>query len=160
MEVRKIWLDMDGTIADLYGVPDWLPKLRASNPEPYAKAKPLVNMNTLARLLNNRQKNGFQICIISALSKDSTPEYDEAVKQAKINWLRKHLASVHFDEIRFVPYTYTKNNANTGNDILFDDEARHLLAWTGMAVPAKELIQTLRFATFFTLLDKFANAEG
>ena len=28
----RIWFDMDGTIADLYGVEDWLPKLRAYDP--------------------------------------------------------------------------------------------------------------------------------
>lgn len=144
MEARKIWLDMDGTIADLYGVPDWLPKLQASNPEPYAIAKPLVNMNVLARLLNNRQKDGFQICIITALSKNSTPEYDEKVKQAKLAWLRQHLASVQFDEIRFVPYTFVKNEANTGDDILFDDEARHLLAWTGLAIHAENILSALK----------------
>lgn len=144
MEARKIWLDMDGTIADLYGVPDWLPKLQASNPEPYAVAKPLVNMSVLARLLNNRQKDGFQICIITALSKNSTPEYDEKVKQAKLAWLRQHLASVQFDEIRFVPYTFVKNEANTGDDILFDDEVRHLLAWTGLAIHAENILSALK----------------
>lgn len=144
MEARKIWLDMDGTIADLYGVPDWLPKLQASNPEPYAIAKPLVNMSVLARLLNNRQKDGFQICIITALSKNSTPEYDEKVKQAKLAWLRQHLASVQFDEIRFVPYTFIKNEANTGDDILFDDESRHLLAWTGLAIHAENILSALK----------------
>ena len=144
MEARKIWLDMDGTIADLYGVPDWLPKLQASNPEPYAIAKPLVNMNVLARLLNNRQKDGFQICIITALSKNSTPEYDEKVKQAKLAWLRQHLASVQFDEIRFVPYTFVKNEANAGDDILFDDETRHLRAWTGLAIHAENILSALK----------------
>ena len=66
----KIWLDMDGTIADLYAVEGWLDMLRAYDPTPYAKAKPLVNMSLLATLLNNRQKEGFKICIVSALSKE------------------------------------------------------------------------------------------
>jgi hypothetical protein len=78
--------------------------------------------------------------VISALAKNSTNAYDTAVMKAKLEWLKKHLASVRFDEIRFVPYTYTKNNANNGNDILFDDEARHLEAWTGEAINAKNLL--------------------
>ena len=41
--------DMDGTIADLYADPNWLPKLRAYDPTPYINAKPLVNMSRLAR---------------------------------------------------------------------------------------------------------------
>jgi hypothetical protein len=61
-----------------------------------------------------------------------------------MGWLKKHLASVDFDEIRFVPYTFTKNDVNSGNDILFDDEDRHLSAWTGKAVHASEILPTLR----------------
>lgn len=147
--MRKIWLDMDGTIADLYAVKDWLPMLRASNPTPYEKAKPLVNMATLARLIHNRQRNGLAVCIVSALSKDSTPEYDELVKQAKLRWLKKHLPSVQFDEIRFVPYTFTKNDVNSGDDILVDDEERHLVAWTGIAIHASEILAGLRVASMF-----------
>ena len=64
----KIWLDMDGTIANLYAVENWLPKLRAFDPDPYRHAEPLVRMATLARLLNNRQRKGYEICIVSALS--------------------------------------------------------------------------------------------
>lgn len=140
----RIWLDMDGTIADLYAVENWLPMLQAHNPTPYEQAKPLVNMSALARLLNRRQRDGFKICVVTALSKTSTAEYDKAVIQAKKIWLRKHLPSVRFDEIRFVPYTFEKNKVNTGNDILFDDESRHLDAWTGTAIHASYILTALR----------------
>ena len=142
--MTTIWLDMDGTMADLYGVENWLPMLEAHDETPYAIAKPLVRMATLARLLNNRQRKGYKICVITALAKNSNTAYDDKVIEAKKLWLAKHLASVKFDEIRFVPYTYTKNNANNGNDILFDDEARHLEAWTGTAINAKNLIEALK----------------
>ena len=140
----KIWLDMDGTIADLYAVDGWLNMLRAYDATPYATAKPLVNMALLARLLNNRQRDGFKICIVSALSKEPTPAYDKAVIEAKTTWLKHHLPSVHFDEIKFVPYTYEKNSVNSGEDILFDDEQRHLKAWTGIAFHASKLIIGLK----------------
>lgn len=140
----KIWFDMDGTIADLYGVNGWLEMLTAQDATPYAIAKPLVNLSVLARLMHKAQRNGFEICIVSALAKNSTADYDEKVKTAKMEWLKKHLASVDFDEIRFVPYTFTKNDVNSGNDILFDDEDRHLTAWTGKAIPASEILSTLR----------------
>ena len=101
--MATIWLDMDGTLADLYGVPNWLTKLRAYDATPYKVAAPLVHMAGLARILNNRQRKGYRVCIISALSREPTPEYDAAVMEAKRAWLDKHLHSVHFDEIRFVP---------------------------------------------------------
>lgn len=140
----KIWFDMDGTIADLYGVEGWLDMLIAQDATPYAIAKPLVNLSSLARLMHKAQRLGFEVCIVTALSKNSTAEYDEKVIEAKKGWLKKHLASVKFDEIRFVPYTFVKNNVNTGSDILFDDEERHLTAWTGKAVHASEIFSTLR----------------
>ena len=140
----RIWFDMDGTIADLYGVDNWLEMLINSDPTPYAIAKPLVNLSLLARLMNKVQRNGFEICIVTALSKNSTAEYDEAVIKAKKMWLSRHLKSVRFDEIRFVPYWFTKNNVNSGEDILFDDEVRHLKEWTGRACPADEMIETLK----------------
>lgn len=140
----KIWFDMDGTIADLYGVEGWLEMLIARDETPYAVAKPLVNLSALARLMHKAQRNGFEICIVSALAKNSTADYDEKVKTAKLGWLKKHLASVKFDEIRFVPYTFVKNDVNSGNDILFDDEARHLTAWTGTAIHANKILPTLR----------------
>lgn len=140
----KIWFDMDGTIADLYGVENWLEMLIAHDETPYAIAKPIVNLSVLARLMNKVQRKGFEICIVSALAKDSTVEYDERVRNAKIKWLADHLKSVHFDEIRFVPYWYTKNDVNTGADVLFDDEERHLEKWTGTAVHASKMIETLK----------------
>lgn len=140
----KIWFDMDGTIADLYGVENWLEMLIAHDETPYTIAKPIVNLSVLARLMNKVQRKGFEICIVSALAKDSTTEYDERVRNAKIKWLANHLKSVHFDEIRFVPYWYTKNDVNTGADVLFDDEERHLEKWTGTAVHASKMIETLK----------------
>ena len=140
----KIWFDMDGTIADLYGVENWLEMLIAHDETPYAIAKPIVNLSVLARLMNKVQRKGFEICIVSALAKDSTAEYDERVRNAKIKWLANHLKSVHFDEIRFVPYWYTKNDVNTGTDVLFDDQERHLEKCTGTAVHASKMIETLK----------------
>lgn len=139
-----IWLDMDGTIANLYGVPNWLNMLEAHDATPYAEATPLVKMATLARLLNARQRDGYRIAIISALSKHSNDEYDKKVMAAKIRWLAKHLPTVDWNEILFVPYTCDKNVVNTGNDILIDDEVRHLENWTGTAIPAANLLEALK----------------
>lgn len=144
----KIWFDMDGTIADLYGVDNWLDKLIAEDATPYAEAKPIPNLSVLARFVNRLQKKGYEICIVSALAKNSTAEYDEKVKLAKTRWLKRHLKSVKFDLIKFVPYWFTKNNVNEGNDILFDDETRHLEKWTGQAIPANEMMENLRKLAF------------
>ena len=70
-----IWFDMDGTIADLYGVDGWLEDLINQNPRPYIEAKPLLNLSLLARRLNKLQKKGYKIGIISWLSKKDDIDY-------------------------------------------------------------------------------------
>lgn len=139
-----VYFDMDGTIADLYSVPNWLPLLRAYDPKPYAEAKPLVNLNSLARILNRLQRQGIRIGIISWLSKCSTPEYDAKVTTAKKKWLVKHLSSVVFDEIHIIPYGTPKEKFATANDILFDDEAKNRENWIGKAFDVDSIIEILK----------------
>jgi hypothetical protein len=139
-----IWFDMDGTIADLYGVENWLPMLIASDTTPYAMAKPLVKLSTLARTLNRLQAEGYRLGVISWLSKSGTPAYNAAVTATKYAWLKKHLPSVRFDEINIVPYGMNKNIFNKGNDILFDDEKPNRENWTGIAYDVDNIIENLK----------------
>lgn len=139
---KWIWFDCDGTIADLYGVENWLVMLQASDPTPYKAAKPLVDMNKLARKLNQLQRAGYQLGIISWLSKNATPAYDEAVTAAKMWWLKKHLASVQFDAINIVSYGVNKWEV-CGAGILFDDEERNRNAWKNEAYHPNMMMDVL-----------------
>ena len=140
-----IFFDMDGTIANLYGVENWLDYLVAKDETPYREAKPLVRMATLARLLNSIQKNGHKIGIVSWLAKNSTEEYDIKVTNAKIEWLNTHLKSVQFDEIHIVKYGTPKSTfSNNINDILFDDEEPNRKEWKGIAHDVDNIIEILK----------------
>lgn len=140
-----IFFDMDGTIADLYGVENWLDYLIASDALPYEIAKPLIRLNALARILNRLQKQGYKVGVISWLAKNSNTVYDEKVTRAKKEWLKKHLASVNFDEIHIVKYGTPKQTfAKTKNDILFDDEEKNRNDWTGKAFDVNEIIEILK----------------
>lgn len=140
-----IFFDMDGTIADLYGVKNWLDYLIASDALPYEIAKPLIRLNALARILNRLQKQGYKVGVISWLAKNSNTAYDEKVTRAKKEWLKKHLASVNFDEIHIVKYGTPKQTfAKTENDILFDDEKKNRNDWTGKAFDVNEIIEILK----------------
>lgn len=141
----RICFDMDGTIANLYGVENWLEMLINHDPTPYEKADTLVNMNSLARILNKLQTKGYTIGIISWLSKNSNAEYDEKVKNAKMKWLRKHLKSVNFDFIEIVAYGTPKSFvADSHKDILFDDEIANRKEWTGKAYDVHNILEVLR----------------
>ena len=89
-EKKVIVFDMDGTIADLYGVTNWLADLRSFNPRPYAEALPLCDMAKLKEVLDQLKSLGWIIVVTSWLSKESTKEYDEMVRQAKRDWLCKY----------------------------------------------------------------------
>lgn len=141
----RICFDMDGTIANLYGVDGWLDYLQSEDTTPYRAAKVLVNMQVLARRLNSLQRKGYEIGIVSWTSKNGSDQYNKAVEEAKREWLRRHLRSVKFDFIAIVPYGYNKSAfAIDDDDILFDDEERNRTAWTGVAYDANEILNVLK----------------
>ena len=142
---KAIYFDMDGTITDLYGVENWLDCIIAENAMPYEIAKPLVNMNVLARTLNKLIKDGWTVNIISWLARDSKPDYDNKVIKAKRDWLKRHLASVQFTDVNIVPYGTKKALfAKADVNILFDDEERNRKEWNGTAYNVNNIIETLK----------------
>lgn len=140
-EIRTINFDMDGTIADLYGVANWLDFLIAEDTTPYAIAKPLVNMSALARVLNRLKARGFKINVISWTSKGGSDAYNKAVADVKRAWLKKHLKSVEFDNIYVIPYGTPKNTIASG--ILFDDEEKNRITWGKNAYDVNDILGTL-----------------
>lgn len=143
--MRTIYFDMDGTIADLYGVNGWLDYLIAKDSTPYEIAKPLVRLSLLARYLNELQRKGYRIGIISWLAKNSNADFDKAVTEAKMKWLKTHLASVQFDEINIVAYGTPKEMfSKSKRDILFDDETPNRKKWNGEAFNEKMIFEILK----------------
>ena len=140
--MKEINFDMDGTIANLYGEENWLSDLINEKTTPYENAKPMVNMNSLARILNRLIANGYSVNIISWTSKNGTEEYNARVETAKKIWLSKHLKSVNFTAIKILPYGEPKQNH--GNGILFDDEEPNRRNWNGIAYDEKNIIKILK----------------
>lgn len=143
--IRKaICFDMDGTLADLYGYPDWLGLLHKESVTPYYNAKPLVDMPLLRGLLFQLIKNGYEIHIVSWLCKNSSDNYKKRVIQSKKSWLSRY----HFpyDTAHFLQYGSSKSSAlrkyfrEYDNVILVDDDQRIRRSWTmgGVIDPTKE----------------------
>lgn len=132
----KIYLDMDGTIADLYGVENWLENLVNGDDRPYRIAERIVEEEVLVNLVNS----GYELGIVSWLSKNSSKEYDKMVRNAKREWLRKNFPNIHFSEIHIVKYGTPKSKVvKEKNGILFDDEEKNRNEWKGLAIDAKYL---------------------
>lgn len=144
--MKAIYFDMDGTIADFYGVSGWLEYLNNNNPHPYRVAKPLFSMSALARRLNQLQREGWHIGIVSWTSKTGTAEFNQATAITKMHWLNQHLHSVEWDEVVIVPYGTPKQTAVkfAVEGILFDDEERNRTAWTGTAYDVKDILKILK----------------
>lgn len=142
---KAIYFDMDGTIANLYGIDGWLDMLINEDVTPYAKAIPLIRFCVLARLLNKLQKNGWHIGIVSWLSKSGSEEYNKNVTQVKIEWLNKHLPSVKWDEVKIVKYGTPKESVvNNPMGILFDDEVQNRKNWKGVAYDERNILEVLK----------------
>lgn len=143
MTRKEIWFDMDGTFVNLYGVKNWLDDIINENTRPYEIAKPLFNMQVFARMLNKLQKNGYKIGIITwTAGGNTTAEYNERVAQAKKEWIKRHLASVKFDNIDIVKYGTPKENGRFG--ILFDDEIGNRENWKGIAYDTQNIVEILK----------------
>ena len=144
MENKTIYFDLDGTLADLYAKENWLECLRAYDPTPYIEAKPMLNMSAFARLLHKAQRLGYNIGIISWLSKEPTEQYDLEVTIAKFEWLEAHLPSVEWNEIKIVAYGTPKSKAVDGIGYLFDDEEPNRNEWGENAYEPSEILNFLR----------------
>lgn len=128
---KMIVFDMDGTIANLYGVENWLPMIEEENTLPYEIAEPLYNMIELVNILNMLRKNNWKIAITTWTAKDGSKEYNKAVAQAKKEWLAKY--NFPYDEIHCVKYGTTKANCTRKKaefQILIDDNKNVRDGWT------------------------------
>ena len=150
--MKMLVFDMDGTIANLYGVNGWLDDLIAKNERPYAIAEPLYDMDTLVFVLDALKSLGWKIAVTSWLAKNSNTEYDERVKKAKIEWLKKY--DFPYDILNIVPYGTDKSSVTAkygGYQVLLDDEEKNLEDWkNGLTIDAKRDI----LSTLLRLLDE------
>ena len=147
---RNIWFDMDGTLNKFYDVPNWLEKLRAYDPSPYAEAAVNLNMSLLARYLNKLKKMGYHIGILSWLARETTPKFTQEVTYEKHEWLGVHTASVGWDEIVIMEYGVPKEQwKRNPEDILFDDNSGILDSWGDGAYTPDRILEVLK-----ALIDK------
>ena len=144
---KWIWLDMDGTFVDLYGVKNWLADLQSLNTRPYEIARPLVNTWSLLGVLLWAKENGYNIGVISWLSRNPSVDYGERVTKAKLDWLKKHDLDFILEEVLTVPYGVNKSDVckKYGYGILFEDEKPNRESWKcGKAVnPCEDLVKAI-----------------
>lgn len=138
-----IYFDMDGTIANLYGVTDWLNFLLRDEVYPYCAAQPLIDMISFRNLLRLGRARGHSFGVISWASKNASDEYIRAIRRAKIDWLNIYGLVPLLDEIHIVPYGTPKHAFSSSLDsILFDDEERNIIDFIAHGMDAINVNQT------------------
>ena len=144
-KVNVIVFDLDGTLVDLYGVPNWLEMLRAEDTTPYTIAEPMYNMDLLVSVLNDLRANGVIIAVTTWSSMGGSKEYNARVRAAKMLWLAKYNFPV--DVFHCQKYGTTKANATRnigGYQILFDDNAKVRKGWRlGKALDVDNIVGEL-----------------
>lgn len=136
--MQALYFDMDGTIAGLYSVPDWLHKLRAEDASPYADAAPMVDMVRLAAIIAKLRSAGVTVGVISWGAMGGTVEYTREVKRVKMAWCKYW--GLEFDEFHVVKYNTPKHRvAKCKRSILVDDNSEVRQAWTlGATIDASD----------------------
>ena len=143
---QTLVFDMDGTIADLEGVSNWIFKLRTEDVTPYQEAKPLYNMDNLRKILMLLKSAGFRIEVVSWRSKFESEEYAEAVTKAKLEWLDRY--NFPYDDAHILEYGHPKDRCTChlgGYQILIDDrqDVRDSWALGGTIDATKNIIPIL-----------------
>ena len=124
----NIFLDMDGTITDLYGVKKWLYYLNQNDITPYQTAKPLVDIEVLNNLLHKVQRCGGKVYIITCASKGASRSYFRQIMKAKRQWLERH--RIIYDSFIGLEYGTDKSEYLTqASDLLIDDLLDNLTQW-------------------------------
>jgi len=146
--LKMICFDMDGTIADFYGVEGWLNDLENGNVRPYVEAKPLLDMDILGDILCEFQNIGVEIRVITWLGQGADADFKKATRKAKLDWLDRN--AFPYDKNHMIQYGTTKADcirkelAEDEYAILFDDNAKVRKGWrVGQAYDVNEIIETL-----------------
>lgn len=139
---------MDGTIADLYGVENWLGYLRNEDTLPYENANPMWDMHQLREVLLELILQGWEIRVITWASKNASDDFLKKCEKAKKQWLRKH--NFPHSVTHVIRYGSTKANSIRHlkvEAVLIDDNPNVRAGWKlGATIDPTEgnLIEKLR----------------
>ena len=139
---KTIVFDMDGTLANFYGVKTWLTDLAQENTRPYEVAEPLYDMTELNAIIAKLHEKGYTIVVTTWLAKNGTQEFNDRTRAVKKEWLKRY--GFTYDKIHLVKYGTTKADCTRkigGYQILVDDNAKIRKGWhLGDTINANENI--------------------
>ena len=130
MTNKKIYFDMDGTIADLYGTNDWLNLLLSESKNLFRNLKVMHDKAKLTKIMQDLQNLGYEIEVITWTPKNVSEEYIQIVAEEKKEWIAEHFPMI--EKVHCVGYGIPKQNVlNTRErtQILVDDNLEVAEMW-------------------------------
>ena len=129
-----VYLDMDGTIADLYGIANWLDRLHNEDETIFTECAPLI---TEKELLKRFPAEKYEIKILSMTPLGATDEYCENVANQKSAWLDRYFPTL--TKRIYKKYGHNKNLKGSASAILVDDSAPIRATFRGTALNPADL---------------------
>ena len=128
--MKKIYFDMDGTVADLYGSDNWLDNLRNERNGVFNNLFPLVDMDELAIICHQLMNNGYSFGIITWLPMGASYEYERVCEQEKREWANEFMpwVSEFYAQSYGVPKQYAPIK-RAQNMVLIDDNTEVRAMW-------------------------------
>lgn len=138
--MNSIWFDMDGTIAELYKVKDWLPALRSNDWSVYDKCLPRAHFERINAAIEALVGNGWQVGVITWASKGiGWDRHLDAIAETKFEWLCRFFPALANGKFACIPYgedkgLYMIHQMNTNYDpgniyYLVDDNKEVRATW-------------------------------
>lgn len=127
---KKIFFDMDGTIADLYNEENWLTRLQNEQKGLFRNLKPMHDKDKLTKIFNDLVELGFEIEVITWTPKNASQDYIEIVEKEKKEWTQEHFPIIK--NIHCLNYGVPKQKAKYKKaklEILVDDNLEIVEMW-------------------------------
>lgn len=132
----KCFLDMDGTLFNLYGKDNWLDLLENEIPGAFVGdgmkdgLMPALSLDSMHNIIYKLMDLGVSFGVISWLPFAASPLYSETCRNEKLNWLAQNFPMI--TDIAIIPYGIEKQKAITKRAqtmYLIDDNSEVCKTW-------------------------------
>lgn len=127
---KRIYFDLDGTLADLYNEKNWLEKLIGEKRNLFRNLKTMHDKNKIINALSQLSAKGYEISVITWTPKNVSDEYIKIVEKEKIEWIKEHFPII--TDVHCLAYGTPKQKAKIKKAkemILVDDNLEVIQNW-------------------------------
>ena len=125
-----IYFDLDGTLYDLYNIPNWLELLETENENVFAIGDLLYNENNFNNIIFALLEKNVVFGVITWLPKNASENYCAKCEEIKRNWCKNNLPFIsHFTAQKYGTPKQNAIDKKTKQIILIDDNKEVCEKW-------------------------------